>query len=71
MGPRPPVGVHRYVLVLFEQKTRFPTSRRRRRTTAPTSTPAPSPPTTSSASRRRRLLQLPEGAVRTPPALMT
>ncbi|XP_037417168.1 protein MOTHER of FT and TFL1 homolog 2-like [Triticum dicoccoides] len=24
MGPRPPVGIHRYVLVLFEQKTRFP-----------------------------------------------
>jgi phosphatidylethanolamine-binding protein len=22
MGPRPPVGIHRYVLVLFEQKTR-------------------------------------------------
>ncbi|KAL6847754.1 hypothetical protein ACP4OV_021882 [Aristida adscensionis] len=23
MGPRPPVGIHRYVLVLFEQKTRL------------------------------------------------
>lgn len=22
MGPAPPVGIHRYVLVLFEQKTR-------------------------------------------------
>jgi phosphatidylethanolamine-binding protein len=22
MGPRPPVGIHRYVLVLFQQKTR-------------------------------------------------
>ncbi|KAG1366211.1 protein MOTHER of FT and TFL1 [Cocos nucifera] len=23
MGPRPPVGIHRYVLVLFQQKSRF------------------------------------------------
>ncbi|THU49498.1 hypothetical protein C4D60_Mb06t10190 [Musa balbisiana] len=24
MGPRPPVGIHRYVLVLFQQKSRLP-----------------------------------------------
>jgi hypothetical protein len=69
MAPQPPVGIHRYVLVLFQQKSRIVDGY-----AAPPADHAYFNTRAFAANhelglpvRRRRLLQLPEGALRHPP----